>query len=334
MKYLDRRGILGELSLLALFIIFLFLLFITGQPFSKDKHMDTTWPSYSQNVPLPFDLKRPSDKFKLPHYLDEISGISYIGNNKFACIQDEDGIIYFFDIKKGKVTKSNRFGKGRDYEDIVIVNDIAYVLQSNGDLMKIRAFEEKVPDAKRLKTSLSDKNNTEGLTYDYERDSLLIACKGSPHLKKKDDDLKGKRAIFRYDLNSEYLLKEPAYVIDLSYLKSFMLNTINADPLSEKKTTDNNRGNENEIMDILKDEGIFQPSGLAIHPLTKDIYVISSVNRLLVVLNQMGDLITVQRLPKKIFSQPEGICFSPEGDMFISNESKGGRANILRFRYL
>lgn len=27
----------------------------------------------------------------------------------------------------------------------------------------------------------------------------------------------------------------------------------------------------------------------------------------------------------KIFKQPEGICFNPQGDLFISNESKDGR---------
>jgi hypothetical protein len=36
---------------------------------------------------------------------------------------------------------------------------------------------------------------------------------------------------------------------------------------------------------------------------------------------------------KKLFRQPEGICFKPNGDLFISNEGDGGKAKILKFKY-
>ena len=34
------------------------------------------------------------------------------------------------------------------------------------------------------------------------------------------------------------------------------------------------------------------------------------------------------------FQQPEGISFDINGDLYISNEAKGGKANILKFNYL
>ena len=54
---------------------------------------------------------------------------------------------------------------------------------------------------------------------------------------------------------------------------------------------------------------------------------------MLLVINRSGEIITSVKLPKKLFKQPEGICFNPEGDLFISNEKKGKRANILQFAY-
>ena len=39
----------------------------------------------------------------------------------------------------------------------------------------------------------------------------------------------------------------------------------------------------------------------------------------------------VKELDEKLFRQPEGICFSPEGDMYISNEGQGGKGYILKF---
>ncbi len=45
-------------------------------------------------------------------------------------------------------------------------------------------------------------------------------------------------------------------------------------------------------------------------------------------------MLTIKQLDKKTFRQPEGICFDPEGNLFISNEGQGGKANILIFKYL
>ena len=49
-------------------------------------------------------------------------------------------------------------------------------------------------------------------------------------------------------------------------------------------------------------------------------------------MNLKGVIINIVELDKRIFNQPEGICFSENGDMFISNEGKNGKANILRFK--
>ena len=50
-------------------------------------------------------------------------------------------------------------------------------------------------------------------------------------------------------------------------------------------------------------------------------------------MNQEGTLEAIWQLPEDLFPQPEGIAFLPDGDLFISNEGRGGKANILRFNY-
>ena len=44
-----------------------------------------------------------------------------------------------------------------------------------------------------------------------------------------------------------------------------------------------------------------------------------------------GKVQDVKELDPKLFRQPEGICFSPIGDMYISNEGQGGKGYILKF---
>jgi uncharacterized protein YjiK len=78
----------------------------------------------------------------------------------------------------------------------------------------------------------------------------------------------------------------------------------------------------------------FKPSGAAIHPLTGELYIISSVNKLLVVADRRGEVREVYRLDEGVFKQPEGIAFEPDGTMIVSNEAADhGVANLLIFPY-
>lgn len=272
---------------------------------------------------FPYTLIHPSRKFKLPHYLDEISGLSYLEKNKLVCIQDEKGKMYVFDLEKGKVTEKLEFGEEKDYEDIEIVNKNAYILQSNGNILKVKNFESNLPKVKKYNTLLSGENDAEGLAFDEESNALLIACKDSPQLKKKSNKLKGKKAVYKFDLHTKKISKEPACIIDTDGLKDLMGYS------SSKKSFIG----PIKRFDLRKGKVNFRPSGIAIHPKTKDIYIISSADRMLIVMDRKGEIITVKSLNKKIFKQPEGICFNPEGDLFISNERNGSRANILMFNY-
>jgi uncharacterized protein YjiK len=74
-----------------------------------------------------------------------------------------------------------------------------------------------------------------------------------------------------------------------------------------------------------------KPTSAAFHPISGELYVISVNDRMLLILDN-GTVKHYYKLNKKIFRQPEGICFAPNGDMMISNEAGDGKANILLFR--
>ena len=60
-----------------------------------------------------------------------------------------------------------------------------------------------------------------------------------------------------------------------------------------------------------------QPSDIDINPVTKEIYVTESANSHLYILNTNGTIKESYTLSKADFSQPEGITFSPSGELFI-----------------
>jgi hypothetical protein len=97
----------------------------------------------------------------------------------------------------------------------------------------------------------------------------------------------------------------PAFVIDVSRIRGL---------LQEKK---------------LK----FKPSAAAIHPLTAELYIHSSVNKMLVIVKD-GIPEKAFRINSALCKQPEGLAFMPDGNLIISNESaNAGAPDILICKY-
>lgn len=276
-----------------------------------------------KEVILHYDFDNPDTVYFLPGHLNEISGISFYQDSKIACIQDEHAMIYIFSMKEEQITSIIDFGKSDDYEDIAVVEDDVYVLRSDGTLIMIKNFEANQREVIKIDTRLKARNNTEGLYFDEKSNSLLIACKESPSIN-KEELYDGFKAIYKFDLESNMLIEKPVYLLDLSVIDSV-------------KTTGTVEKFFIEIarkLNLTANGGHFYPSGIAIHPFdTGDIYIISSIGKLLIILNRQGLIKDIVELDQAIFNQPEGICFSDNGDLFISNESGAGNANILKFSY-
>jgi len=81
------------------------------------------------------------------------------------------------------------------------------------------------------------------------------------------------------------------------------------------------------------DDAEFRPSAAAIHPIEKHLYILASAGSLLVITDLKGKVLEAFNLNPDLYPQPEGIAFSPDGTMYISNEGKYGKPNLLVFPY-
>ena len=79
---------------------------------------------------------RTAIQIKLPLELDEISGVAYYpADSSLFAINDEKGWLY--KIKKGQPMKRWKFSAGADFEDVVLLDSVFYVLQSNGNILRL-----------------------------------------------------------------------------------------------------------------------------------------------------------------------------------------------------
>lgn len=297
-----------------LMVLTFFMLFVSFHNPDKDRNIA------KNSVLFTYNLDAPDGTYELPSYLEEISGLSYYGKDKIACVQDEKGNIYVLDLEKGKISKKYDFGNDGDYEDITVIGKKAYVLENDGDIYRIKDFKKKDRKVKKYETPLKEKNDTEGMTFDPRANALLIACKGSPSID-KEKPFEGYKAIYKFDLEENKLEKDPLYLIDLERLDSYI---------------DRNAFQKFSIriakrLRLMESETSFEPSGIAIHPQSGEIFIISSVGKLLIILDRGGKVMDVKELDPDLFRQPEGICFSPEGEMYISNEGQGEKGYVLKF---
>ncbi|MBT6004486.1 MAG: hypothetical protein HN778_07745 [Prolixibacteraceae bacterium] len=310
----------GNILIRTLFLSLLFMGVISCDFTGKEKKQLTIESLNEDN--FAYNLKAPNDIYFLPNNLKEISGISFYKKNQIVCINDEKANIYIFDTEKREIISKYDFGKKGDYEDIAVVKDDVFILRSDGTLFKVENFETNQRKTTKIKTLLTKKNNTEGLFFDENTNSLLIACKNSPSIN-KNEPFEGFKAIYRFDLNTNTLIEKPEYLVNFSKIDS--LKVTGAVQKLFIKTA--------KQLKFVGDGNRFHPSGLGIHPIEKDkIYVISSLGKWLIVMSISGEIINFFELDKQIFSQPEGICFSENGDLYISNEGKNGKANILQFK--
>jgi uncharacterized protein YjiK len=265
-----------------------------------------------------YNLEEPLLMIALPLALLEISGLSYYPEmNQLLAVNDERGWIFFLNATTGEVEERKTFSGNGDFEGIEWLGDKISIVKSNGD---IYFYEEgKKEPASSVKTDLKPSNDIEGLAFDADNNQLLLACKGDPNLGKSDKYKKTKN-IYSFDLGKNELEEDPFLSVEDDVLEDYVKDFANKNDFSKKK--------KKKLKGRVND---FSPSGIAIHPKTKDFYMLSSQGKLLIVFNKNKELKEVIFLDKNIHRQPEGICFAPNGDLFISNEGKGLGAKIMKY---
>jgi len=264
-----------------------------------------------------YNLENPEETIKLNKDLIEISGLSTTNNlDDLLAINDEKGNIYEIGKSDGIIRNKFDFESKGDYEGIEQVEDKVYVIDNSGDIF-VYKIEKRKKSKKHFKTHLSSKNDVEGLTYNKEKNELLLACKGDP-----GKNLKKGKAIYAFDLEEKKLEKKPKFLVKDASILIYIDKKFSA-KLSKTKL--------NALKNRAKD---FAPSGLTIHPINKKIYILSSRGKLIVVLKPDGNIDEVYFLNDKIFFQPEGICIDQNLTLYISSEGKTRKSKLFAFKNL
>ncbi len=245
---------------------------------------------------LPYQLTAPAETYTLPKELKEVSGLSYYEDDKLLCVEDEDAVVYVFDTKKKRVTQDFGFGGYGDFEGIEYVNGEIWALESNGNLFRFKPSVDSPESTQigRTKTDLPANTEVEGLGYDPKTKRLLIAVKTG----KGSSD----KVVYSFDLLNKAVFK------DMSL-------------------------NDEQLRGAGIDPKTYAPSGIAVHPITGEWYILTSAGKRLLITNRQARIIYSEPLDPKLFRQPEGICFAPNGDLFIASEGDKKKGSILKFTY-
>lgn len=251
--------------------------------------------------PPHYDLAKP-EKFFMPASLLEISGITFHNGNSDTvyAIQDEEGRLFRLAWHEKKQFNV-KFGKKGDYEDVTMLKDKVIVLKSNGVLYSFpfneRVYEE-AENVHEVKHVLPEGDEYEGVYADEASGKIYVLCKNCM----ADDS---KKAVTGYILQGNDAVQLAGqFTIGVSQIKAI-----------EGKVK---RG--------------FRPSGLAQNPITKEWFIISAVNKFLVVTDSNWQVKEVYTLNGNTFNQPEGIAFDKSGNLYISNEGDDlSEGNILKF---
>lgn len=233
-------------------------------------------------------------KWDMPDLLKEVSGIAYMGDQRFACVQDERGSIFIFNTVTNKIEREISFGQSGDYEGIALQGNTAYVVRADGRIFEVDMNAQEKPRVKEHRTSLTVKQNVECIAYDISKKRLLLAI--------KDDEPGGQRykGIYAYDLAKSAFNDEPVFRINLD-------DTLIA--ATKKKTV--------------------MPSSLAIHPGTGEMYITDGPQSQLLILDKEGKVSRLLQLGKN-FPQPEGLTFGSKEEIYISNEGSKEPGNIIQ----
>lgn len=247
-----------------------------------------------------YDLKSP-EVLILNDLLAEISGIYYYAKDtSLFAISDEEPYLFKISLTSFATRKWD-FGKHKDYEDVWLQDSNFYVLQSNGNLFELKFSKSgDTIQAAKSEMPVNDDMEFESLYFDTLSNQLIMICKDCK------GDKKSHNSVWGYDPIKK-IYKADIFRVDSKAI---------AEALGMKKIK-------------------FKPSAATLNPITGDVWILSAINDLIAVTDRSGDVKSVYTLDKSIFNQPEGITFTPWGDLIISDEAGDSyrKAKLLIFKH-
>ena len=277
--------------------------------------------TYTSLPSFPYDLASPATTWQLVPELVEISGLTSSEDGRYLiAVQDEGGVLYLINKSNGQLVDSLMFAGKGDFEAITSVHDTLYVAKSNGSIYMIPPGQrDTAHTVVRLSRAWEHDYDIEGLAYDAEKRRLLMVAKAQPHAERSDE-----RDIFAYSLSDNFLLPEAVATIRRQAFNDYFSQCGDCTGLEKLRARYSNP----------LEAFPFNPSEIAIHPISKLWYICAANGNLLIIMQADGKILNMHRLSKEIHRQPEGLWFDSSGDLYISNEGDEERpASVSLFKY-
>ncbi len=251
-----------------------------------------------------YDLSKPVVFTTLP-VLDEISGIAFHNGNPDTLFaeQDEEGKVFYFRPGDKKINHL-KFSKKGDYEDIAVCNGYIVMLRSDGVFFTfpLASISSGEIDNAAPQPGLLPEGEYESLYAEEGSGLLYVLCKNCS-TDKAGENVSGQTLRLGVDgiIHPEgNFTMAAAGIGKMAGVKNIRL----------------------------------KPSALARNPVTHQWYILSAVNKLLLVADSDWAPLSTYHLPSVEFTQPEGIAFDKAGNLYISNEAGEEEAgSILKFVY-
>ena len=247
-----------------------------------------------------YDLKvETATHWKLPGRLKEISGLAMTMDNRLLAHNDEKGIIYEIDYRKGLIVKAFQLADVAnpvtgDFEGIATVDDQVYLVTSSGRLYECSegAAGESVL-FNIYATGIGRDYEIEGLAYDASQRALLLMC-----IEARRANLKERLAIYRWSTDEKQLIEDAHTVIPIIEFSRHI------------------GGKE------------FQPSGIERHPGSGNYFVVAARQKAIAEITPGGEVVAARQFPTQGHRQPEGITFAVDGTLIIADEGVGRKARL------
>ena len=240
--------------------------------------------------------------WKLPGRLQEISGLAMTGDNRLLAHNDEKGIIYEIDYRKGLIVKAFQLADMKnpvadDFEGIATVNNQVYLVTSAGRIYECSegAAGESVL-FNTYATGVGRDCEIEGLAYDADQRALLLMCKGA-----RKASLKNQLTLYHWSIDKKQLNEDAHTVIPVIEFSRHI----------ESKQ--------------------FHPSGIERHPVSGNYFVIAARQRAIAEITPGGQVVVAKQFPARRHRQTEGITFAADGTLIIADEGAGKKARLTLY---
>jgi uncharacterized protein YjiK len=243
---------------------------------------------FEQSLSSPDSASGTIAQWVLPRELDEISGLALTSDGRLLAHGDERGQISEIDYRRGIIVKQFVVGAptiSGDLEGITVANGMVFLLGSNGTLYEFREGTNGTRvDYITTDTHLGKECEFEGLAFDPQINSLLLACK-NVELKDQGDQM----VIYRWKLDGGGERLSQLTV-----------------PLSR-------------ILPAIKEKEL-HPSDITVDLNTGNYVIVASIEGALIEITPAGDVVFARKLTGQ-HDQPESLVITKDNILIIGDEA-------------